>query len=91
MELLCDSHHGQFIPQITARRLYDAGWSGVELGDVVELEAGPYDFEWYWETWEGILNSAQFKDENGNVWYLHHDGDLFAATASDLEKMEDLS
>jgi hypothetical protein len=61
------------------------------LGDVVELEAGPYDFEWYWETWEGILNSAQFKDENGNVWYLHHDGDLFAATASDLEKMEDLS
>lgn len=89
MELLCDSHHGQFIPQIMARRLYDAGWTGIDFGDVVELEAGPYDFEWYWETWECILNNAQFKDENGNVWYLHHDGDLFAATASDLETMED--
>ena len=87
MELLCDCHHGQFIPQIMARRLFDAGWSGIELGDVVELEAGPYEGEWYWETWEGVLNNAQFKDENGTVWYLHHGGDLFAATASDLEEM----
>ena len=89
MELLCDSHHGQFIPQIMARRLYDACWSGIALGDVVELEAGPYEFEWYWDSWFDILNNAQFKDENGEIWYLYHDGDLFAATASDLEEMED--
>lgn len=88
MELLCDSHHGQFIPQIMARLLYDAGWSGIALGDVVELEAGPYDFEWYWDTWTDILNAAQFTDEKGAIWYLYHDGDLFAATASDLEEME---
>ena len=89
MELLCDSHHGQFIPQIMARRLLDAGWSGIDLGDVVELEAGPYEFEWYWETWEGVLNSARFMDENGVIWYLHHDGDLFAVTRAELEEMED--
>ena len=59
MELLCDSHHGHFIPQIMARRLFDAGWSGIELGDVVELEADPYDSEWYWDTWDRVLNNAQ--------------------------------
>lgn len=89
MELLCDSHHGVYIPQIMARRLLDAGWSGITLEDVIQLETDPYVGEWYWETWECILNSARFMDENGTVWYLHHDGDLFAATASDLDEMGD--
>ena len=89
MELLCDSHHGVYIPQIMARRLYNAGWSGITLDDVFQLEIDPYEGEWYWETWEGVLNNAQFKDENGTIWYLHHDGDLFAATASDLDEMGD--
>lgn len=89
MELLCDSHHGQYIPKIMARRLYDAGWSGLDLDDVIELEAGPDESDWYWDTWNDVLNVAQFTDENGVVWFLHHDGDLFAATASDLDGMED--
>lgn len=88
MELLCDSHHGQYIPKIMARRLHDAGWFGVELEKVIELEVGPEDNEWYWDTWNDILNYAQFTDEKGEVWFLHHDGDLFAATASDLDEME---
>ena len=89
MKLLCDGHHGQFIPQIMARRLFDAGWSGIDLGDVVELEAGPYESEWYWDAWNDVLNEAHFTDERGTVWYLYHDDDLFAATASDLEEMGD--
>ena len=89
MEILCDSHHGVYIPQIMARRLYDAGWSGITLDDVIQLEINPYEGEWYWETWEFILNNAQFKDENGETWYLHHDGDLFAVTLADLEDMGD--
>lgn len=89
MELLCDSHHGQFIPQIMARRLFDAGWSGIDLSDVVELEAGPYECEWYWDTWDNVLNNAQFTDEDGVIWHLYQDGDLFAATLADLEELED--
>ena len=89
MVLLCDSHHGQYIPQIMARRLYDAGWSGIYLDDVIELEAGPDESDWYWDTWNDVLNVAHFTDENGAVWYLYHDEDLFAATASDLEDMGD--
>lgn len=89
MELLCDSHHGVYIPQIMARRLYDAGWSGITLDNVIQLEIDPYEGEWYWETWEDILNSAQYTDENGTVWYLYHDGDLFAVTALDLDDLGD--
>lgn len=89
MELLCDCHHGIYIPQIMARRLYDAGWTGFDLEKVAELEAGLYENEWYWDQWNDVLNSAQFMDEKGVVWYLHQDGDLFAATASDLEDMGD--
>lgn len=89
MELLCDSHHGVYIPQIMARRLYDAGWAGITLDDVIELESDPYESEWYWETWEGILNSAQYTDEKWIVWYLYHDGDLFAVTALDLDDLCD--
>lgn len=88
MELLCDSHHGQYIPQIMARRLYEAGWFGVEIEKVVELEIGPHENEWYWYTWNDILDSARFTDENGVVWYLYHGGDLFAATESELENLE---
>ena len=89
MELLCDSHHGVYIPQIMARRLYDAGWSGITLNDVIQLETGPYEGEWYWETWEGILNSAKYTDKRGTVWYLYHDGDLFAVTALDFDDFGD--
>ena len=89
MELLCDSHHGRFIPQIMARRLFDAGWSGIALPDVLELEAGPDASEWYWDTWIDVVNAAQLTDEEGVIWYLHQDGDLFAATLADLEEMED--
>ena len=40
------------------------------------------------DTWNDVLNVAHFTDENGTVLYLYHDGDLFAATASDLDEME---
>ena len=88
MELLCDSHHGVFIPQLMARRLHDAGWECVELEKVVELEFGPDENEWYWDVWNDILNSAVFTDENGVKWYLHHDGDLFAVTESDVDQLD---
>ena len=72
-----------------ARRLFDAGWSGITLDDLIQLEKDPYEGEWYWETWEGILNSAQYTDEKGTVWYLYHDGDLFAVTNLDLDDLGD--
>lgn len=74
LELLCDSRHGQFIPQLMAWRL--SGWM-IGPDDAKICDNGPDDF-YYWETWAHILDHAEYTDENGYVWRLHHDGDLWA-------------
>lgn len=86
IELLC-SEHGQYVPQTMAWRLYDAGWT-INPDDVSVCDAGPDDFV-YWETWAHILEHAEYTDENGYVWRLYHDGDLWAVCEklmSDEEK-----
>ena len=74
IEILCDSHHGQYIPQIMINRLVDSGWQGIEKEDVKELQ--DINNEWYIESWTNVENDAHFTDENGNVWKLWQDGDL---------------
>ena len=34
--------------------------------------------EWYWGAWDWALNNATYTDENGNVFRLWQDGDLWA-------------
>lgn len=73
---LLDSAHGQYIPQSFVE-LYNADEWGISEEDAEILLSGP-DHEWYWETWEEVLNSAEFTDNNGNKYCLHQDGDLWA-------------
>lgn len=73
IEILLSDHHGIFIPKIFSE---DFGGWGVTHEDVVDL-ASP-DNEFYWETWEAVINYAQRTDSKGNVWRLYQDGDLFA-------------
>jgi hypothetical protein len=42
------------------------------------IDAIDPDSEYYRESWEWILNNAKYVDENGNVFRLHQDGDLWA-------------
>lgn len=49
----------------------------IKLDDAAILAAGP-DHEFYWETWDGVLNYAQYVDEEGNKYFLSQDGDLWA-------------
>lgn len=76
IELLCESYHCQYIPQMKAQQLYDAGWL-VRAEDVAVCNAGPSNVN-YWETWRYILDNATFKDKDGNVWRLYQYGDLWA-------------
>lgn len=76
IEILCDSHHGQYIPKIMIKRLIDNGWQGITDENVDDCRYP--DQEWYWEAWNDVVNNANFADENGNVWGLYHNGDLFA-------------
>lgn len=75
IEILIDSVHGQYIPQIAAECLAE-GWTISEEEREILL-SGP-DHECYWETWHSAIDFAEYKDFDGNVWRLHQDGDLFA-------------
>lgn len=76
LQLLCDGHHGVYIPQLMAWRLHDAGWT-INPDDVTICDAGPEDF-YYWEIWAHILDNAEYTDEDGYTWRLHYDGELWA-------------
>ena len=86
IEVLCDSHHGQYIPQIMINRLVDSGWQGITEENVNDCN-DPRN-EWYWGAWHDVENNATFTDENGNVWGLHQDGDLFAYCADLMTEEE---
>lgn len=35
------------------------------------------EHEYYWETWDSVLNYAKYTADNGDVYTLHQDGDLW--------------
>lgn len=50
---------------------------GIKDEDAEILASGP-DHEYYWETWDDVLNYACYTDEEGNKYFLSQDGDLWA-------------
>lgn len=82
-ECWLDSNRGVYIPQTFAEdflldcdgRLYKHV-KGVSFNDLKILCAGP-DTEWYWETWESVLNNVVLVDDKGVEWGIIHSEDLF--------------
>jgi hypothetical protein len=73
---LLDSSQGVYIPQSFAKA-YAESWAHLDRQDIDILVQGP-DHEFYWETWDYVMRNAEFVDDDGKVWYLDQDGDLFA-------------
>lgn len=75
--LACLLHDGRGI-YIPAKfvEIYNAALWGVTDKDKKELSSP--DNQYYWETWESVLNYAGYTDANGNKWHLYQDGDLYA-------------
>lgn len=76
LELLCDSRHGVYIPEIMINRLIDAGWVNISQWERETLQSADNDH--YWDAWDQVLGKSEYTDENGYVWRLYHDGDLWA-------------
>jgi hypothetical protein len=57
-ELIVDSHHGVYVPQVWAQRYGSQAIesANVDEEDVNEILGDPYENEFYWEAWEQILN-----------------------------------
>lgn len=76
MILLVSGSYGIYVPQVFAEK-FGENWS-LEEEDLKILKEGP-DHEWYWETWEIVLNNARSTcKEEGKEYWLQQDGDLWA-------------
>ena len=74
MQLICDSHHGIYCPQITIQSLLPEIVAQFEPDDVKTVLDGP-DNEFYWESWENILDQT-FTFE-GKTYRLEQDEDVW--------------
>ncbi len=82
MELVADNHWGIYIPQHVADSgILAAG--GIDAESIEILKAGP-DHEWYWETWDAVLNN--FRTEKGEILWLGECGDVFLALPEEWEE-----
>jgi hypothetical protein len=75
--ILMDGASGVYIPRDFAEGYTMSRWGlDPESWEVKTCLEGP-EAEGYWDAWVEILERAEFHD-NGNVWRLHQDGDLWA-------------
>lgn len=77
--LFCSDSYGVYIPQYWAETVNRNMIKYVKPEDYAILESGP-DHEWYWETWNDVLNNAETTD-GGIFW---QDGDLWLVYADDM-------
>lgn len=77
---LLDSHRGIYIPRDFAEMISDTKYikDYEKFKDDLETCKNP-DHEWYWESWQTILDNMKIdlKGE-GKFYSLYQDGDLFA-------------
>lgn len=78
IEILLDSARGIYIPRdfVNDTLIGEFGWQGITEEDIKAL-SDPTN-EWYWDTWETVLNNATYISACGKKYTLHQDGDLFA-------------
>ena len=81
-ELLIDGCMGVYVPERFAKNYDMEAWH-VNPNDAAVLRQGP-DHDLYWDTWDLILSKAWCK-ENGKIWNLWQDGDLWAYCQADQE------
>lgn len=81
--LYADSARGVYIPQYFAESIKREFVSGISCDQWTDL-TDP-DCEWYWDTWDSVLDNAVVIDPNTGIQYgLWQDGDLWLVPLSDL-------
>jgi hypothetical protein len=80
--LLVDSRHGIYIPKITAEYIIQGTVKVKNKKDKDILNAlgdlGNPENEFYWESWDSLLNKVICLGLDGKEYYLHQDEDLWA-------------
>lgn len=61
-------------------------WGLTEENKEYWIEATNPESEFYWDAWQWILENAKYTCDNGDVFILHQDGDLWGLC---LDRMTD--
>jgi len=92
IQLFLDSARGQYIPRDFARSVKRDAVSGIDLKDLDYLALGPGGCldecetlqegesergEFYWDTWQTVLDNCLITDDKGQEFKLYQDGDLW--------------
>lgn len=75
IQLLLDGARGTYIPRDFSTDFHHDKWQGVSAEEW-EILADP-EHEYYWEAWDSVLSNATFADDDGSIWRLYQDGDLW--------------
>ena len=73
--ILLSGNRGIYIPRDFVQCFLMDKWHVSEK--TAEFLANGPDQEWYWDTWNDVLNDAYY-EKDGHTWRLYQDGDLFA-------------
>ena len=78
INLLLSDVRGIYIPQkfYCVFNLSDWNINSDTVEGIDDLSSPENEF--YWDTWEIVLNSAFFIDKDGHKWVLYQDGELWA-------------
>ena len=83
--LLLDSSRGQYIPRDFVQGFNLEKFHGISQQDIETCQNPENEF--YWESWETILNNARYT-ENARIFTLHHDGDLWLLCIDEMSEEE---
>lgn len=75
VQLLLSDSCGIYIPRDFVNNFDLNKWHVKE--DFQDFLSNPDD-EFYWDSWDVVLNNAKHTDKQGNTWHLWQDGDLWA-------------
>lgn len=75
-DLLVDCHHGIYIPQLFAQTYAPRLVEPLTEEQIKDLSHPEQEF--YWETWDTVMQNTKLKDDHGNIYYLHQEDDLWA-------------
>lgn len=54
-----------------------AAWGLTDENREQWQDAADPESEYYWDSWDWILNNAKYVTESGDVYYLYQEGDLW--------------
>ena len=86
ISILVGDAHGIYVPQVFINNFDLSLWDNIDEDDIETIKSGP-ETEYYWDAWNNILESAEYK-AHGKTFKLHQDGDLFAIAYDELSEEE---